>query len=256
MARLANQMKQLYAMCATALVMGRADLDGADDVGFDIELPIFTVGQTAELANIHPQTLRQYDRLGLVRPQRTDGGARRYCLRDIARLNRAQRLRQDEGINLSGIARILVLEENRQLRREVKRMQTSSRRAFSPQAVTAISWRYNAPTAPASGATPSAAKPANCPAAILPPISLPAPPATPTTLPPTPSPWSCGVGESGRIASIPSPFVKLFVISHRAAAKSTNLLDGDVKVCYGDVRKPIRKGCFRLRRYVPNPSNL
>ena len=51
MARLANQMKQLYAMCATALVMGRADLDGADDVGFDIELPIFTVGQTAELAN-------------------------------------------------------------------------------------------------------------------------------------------------------------------------------------------------------------
>ena len=41
MARLANQMKQLYAMCATALVMGRADLDGADDVGFDIELPIF-----------------------------------------------------------------------------------------------------------------------------------------------------------------------------------------------------------------------
>lgn len=92
MARLANQMKQLYAMCATALVMGRADLDGADDVGFDIELPIFTVGQTAELANIHPQTLRQYDRLGLVRPQRTDGGARRYCLRDIARLTRAQRL--------------------------------------------------------------------------------------------------------------------------------------------------------------------
>ena len=106
MARLANQMKQLYAMCATALVMGRADLDGADDVGFDIELPIFTVGQTAELANIHPQTLRQY-------------------LRDIARLTRAQRLSQDEGINLSGIARILVLEEeNRQLRREVKRMQT------------------------------------------------------------------------------------------------------------------------------------
>ena len=67
MARLANQMKQLYAMCATALVMGRADLDGADDVGFDIELPIFTVGQTAELANIHPQTLRPYDRLGFVR---------------------------------------------------------------------------------------------------------------------------------------------------------------------------------------------
>ncbi|MBT1169698.1 MULTISPECIES: helix-turn-helix transcriptional regulator [Bifidobacterium] len=127
MARTANQMRQLYAMCATALVMGRADLDGADEVGFDIELPIFTVGQAAELAGIHPQTLRQYDRLGLVRPQRTDGGARRYCLRDIARLTRAQRLSQDEGINLSGIARILSLEEeNRQLRREVKRMQSAN----------------------------------------------------------------------------------------------------------------------------------
>ena len=64
MARLANQMKQLYAMCATALVMGRADLDGADDVGFDIELPIFTVGQTAELANIHPSPSVRPPRFG------------------------------------------------------------------------------------------------------------------------------------------------------------------------------------------------
>jgi MerR family transcriptional regulator/heat shock protein HspR len=126
MARLANQTRQLYAMCATALVIGRADLDGADDVGFDIELPVFTVGQTAELADIHPQTLRQYDRMDLIRPQRTEGGARRYCLRDIARLARAQHLSQEEGVNLAGIARILELEEeNRQLRRDVKRAQTS-----------------------------------------------------------------------------------------------------------------------------------
>lgn len=177
MARLANQMKQLYAMCATALVMGRADLDGADDVGFDIELPIFTVGQTAELANIHPQTLRQYDRLGLVRPQRTDGGARRYCLRDIARLTRAQRLSQDEGINLSGIARILVLEEeNRQLRREVKRMQTGDQESVFAAGRDGNIVEVQRSNRAASGATPSAAKPANCPAAILPPISLPAPP--------------------------------------------------------------------------------
>ena len=194
MARLANQMKQLYAMCATALVMGRADLDGADDVGFDIELPIFTVGQTAELANIHPQTLRQYDRLGLVRPQRTDGGARRYCLRDIARLTRAQRLSQDEASTFP-VSRAFWSSKKRIANCAAKSnaCKPATRRAFSPQAVTAISWRYNAPTAPASGATPSAAKPANCPAAILPPISLPAPPATPTTLPPTPSPWSCGL---------------------------------------------------------------
>lgn len=82
----------LYDMCAMAIVAGRADLDGADEVGFDIELPMFTVGRAGELANVHPQTLRQYDRLGLVVPQRTDGGARRYSLRDIARLAKAQQL--------------------------------------------------------------------------------------------------------------------------------------------------------------------
>lgn len=220
MARLANQMKQLYAMCATALVMGRADLDGADDVGFDIELPIFTVGQTAELANIHPQTLRQYDRLGLVRPQRTDGGARRYCLRDIARLTRAQRLSQDEGINLSGIARILVLEEeNRQLRREVKRMQTGDQESVFAAGRDGNIVEIQRSNRARLWRNAIRRETRELPAAILPPISLPAPPATPTTLPPTPSPWSCGVGESGRIASIPSPFVKLFVISHRAAAE-------------------------------------
>ena len=78
----------------------QADLDGADEVGFDIELPMFTVGRAGELANVHPQTLRQYDRLGLVVPQRTDGGARRYSLRDISRLAKAQQLSQEEGINL------------------------------------------------------------------------------------------------------------------------------------------------------------
>ena len=119
-ARAARQAKMLYDMCAMALVAGRADLDGADEVGFDIELPMFTVGRAGELANVHPQTLRQYDRLGLVVPQRTDGGARRYSLRDIARLAKSQQLSQEEGINLSGIARILSLEEeNRELRRQL-----------------------------------------------------------------------------------------------------------------------------------------
>ena len=173
-----------------------------------------------ELANIHPQTLRQYDRLGLVRPQRTDGGARRYCLRDIARLTRAQRLSQDEGINLSGIARILVLEEeNRQLRREVKRMQTGDQESVFAagrdgnivevqRSNRARLWRnaIRRETRELPGRDTAADIAAGATG-------------DPTTLPPTPSPWSCGVGESGRIASIPSPFVKLFVISHRAAAE-------------------------------------
>ena len=81
----------------------------------------------AELAHIHPQTLRQYDRLGLVVPQRTDGGARRYSLRDVSRLAHAQQLSQDEGINLAGITRILDLEEeNRELRRQVARLRKPS----------------------------------------------------------------------------------------------------------------------------------
>ena len=127
MARVAQQVRQLYEMCAVALVSGRAHLDGASEVRFDVELPVFTVGRAAELAHIHPQTLRQYDRLGLVVPQRTDGGARRYSLRDVSRLAHAQQLSQDEGINLAGITRILDLEEeNRELHRQVARLRKPS----------------------------------------------------------------------------------------------------------------------------------
>jgi MerR family transcriptional regulator/heat shock protein HspR len=65
----------------------------------------------AELAGMHPQTLRQYDRLGLVSPRRTAKRGRRYSARDIARLRLVQRLSQDEGINLEGIRRILRMQE-------------------------------------------------------------------------------------------------------------------------------------------------
>ena len=93
------------------------------DQDIDEEAPIFAIAVAAELSGMHPQTLRQYDRLGLVTPQRTEGGARRYSLRDIHRLVQAQRLSQDEGVNLAGVARILELEEgNRQLRRQNKRL--------------------------------------------------------------------------------------------------------------------------------------
>ena len=132
-ARAARQIKRLYEMCAMAIVAGRADLDGAAEVGFDIELPVFSVGAAGELANVHPQTLRQYDRLGLVVPQRTEGGARRYSLRDISRLAQAQQLSQEEGVNLAGITRILELEEeNRELRRQVERLRRQVERLRKP----------------------------------------------------------------------------------------------------------------------------
>lgn len=72
--------------------------------------PIYVISKAAELAGMHPQTLRQYDRLGLVSPRRTSGRGRRYSKRDVAQLVEIQRLSHDEGINLAGIKRILDLE--------------------------------------------------------------------------------------------------------------------------------------------------
>ncbi|MEE6271770.1 heat shock protein transcriptional repressor HspR [Georgenia wangjunii] len=74
------------------------------------DVPIFVISVAAELANMHPQTLRQYDRLGIVSPQRTRGRGRRYSARDVALLREVQRLSQEEGVNLAGIKRILDLE--------------------------------------------------------------------------------------------------------------------------------------------------
>ena len=74
------------------------------------ETRTFLIPVAAELAGMHPQTLRQYDRLGLVSPGRAPGRGRRYSLRDVAKLREVQRLSQEEGINLAGIKRILALE--------------------------------------------------------------------------------------------------------------------------------------------------
>lgn len=71
----------------------------------------YVISVAAQLAGMHPQTLRQYDRLGIVIPARTKGRGRRYTPRDVERLRQVQRLSQDEGINLEGIRRILELEE-------------------------------------------------------------------------------------------------------------------------------------------------
>ncbi|MFI2753767.1 heat shock protein transcriptional repressor HspR [Cellulomonas sp. P22] len=71
---------------------------------------VYVISVAAELAGMHPQTLRQYDRLGIVSPRRTRGRGRRYSWRDIEQLREVQRLSQDEGVNLAGIKRILDLE--------------------------------------------------------------------------------------------------------------------------------------------------
>ena len=69
----------------------------------------FLISVAAELAGMHAQTLRTYDRLGLVSPRRSSGGGRRYSQRDVDLLREVQRLSQDEGVNLAGIKRIIEL---------------------------------------------------------------------------------------------------------------------------------------------------
>jgi MerR family transcriptional regulator/heat shock protein HspR len=95
----------------------------------DDTTPVFVISVAAQLAGMHPQTLRQYDRLGLVSPGRTPGRGRRYSARDVAMLREVQRLSQEEGVNLAGIKRILELsvevadlrEELEQARAELQR---------------------------------------------------------------------------------------------------------------------------------------
>ena len=75
----------------------------------DERTPVFAIQAAADLAGMHPQTLRQYDRLGLVSPKRTAGQSRRYSLHDVAQLREIARL-SAEGLNLVGVQRILELE--------------------------------------------------------------------------------------------------------------------------------------------------
>ncbi|SNY63446.1 heat shock protein transcriptional repressor HspR [Actinoplanes sp. CA-054009] len=72
---------------------------------------VLIISVAARLAGMHPQTLRQYDRLGLVQPGRAGGGGRRYSERDVALLREVQRLSQEDGVNLAGVKRIIGLEQ-------------------------------------------------------------------------------------------------------------------------------------------------
>ena len=82
--------------------------------------PLFVISVAAELSNMHPQTLRQYDRMGLVSPTRTLGQSRRYTMTDVAKLREISRLSQ-EGVSLEGIRRVLELvTENQDLKNRVR----------------------------------------------------------------------------------------------------------------------------------------
>ncbi|HWL64539.1 MAG TPA: helix-turn-helix transcriptional regulator [Actinomycetota bacterium] len=94
----------------------------------DPDRATFVISIAAELAGVHPQTLRVYERKGLVQPQRTEGNMRRYSQNDIERLRRIQELTQ-EGLNLAGVMRVIELE------RELARMGRLYERALADVAV-------------------------------------------------------------------------------------------------------------------------
>jgi MerR family transcriptional regulator/heat shock protein HspR len=73
----------------------------------DEHAKVLLISVAAQLAGMHPQTLRQYDRMGLVEPGRSAGGGRRYSMRDVALLREIQRLSQEDGVNLAGVKRII-----------------------------------------------------------------------------------------------------------------------------------------------------
>ena len=115
------------------------------------EARTFLISVAAELAGMHAQTLRTYDRLGLVTPGRTGGGGRRYSARDVALLREVQRLSQDEGVNLAGIKRIIELTNQvealqgrlKEMAAEIEALSRNQRRdlAVVPKSTAVVVWK-------------------------------------------------------------------------------------------------------------------
>ena len=117
----------------------------------DLDAPVYVISIVARMVGMHAQTLRTYDRLGLVRPQRTSGGGRRYSAHDVALLREVQRLSQDEGVNLAGIKRIIELTNQvealqsrvAELTQEVEHLRAGARRdvAVAPKSTALVVWQ-------------------------------------------------------------------------------------------------------------------
>ncbi|MFL0181901.1 MULTISPECIES: heat shock protein transcriptional repressor HspR [unclassified Mycobacterium] len=111
----------------------------------------FLISVAAELAGMHAQTLRTYDRIGLVSPQRSSGGGRRYSERDVDLLREVQRLSHDEGVNLAGIKRIIELTNQvealqsrvKEMNAELEMLRANQRReiAVVPKSTAVVVWQ-------------------------------------------------------------------------------------------------------------------
>lgn len=111
----------------------------------------FLISVAAELAGMHAQTLRTYDRIGLVSPRRSSGGGRRYSERDVDLLREVQRLSHDEGVNLAGIKRIIELTNQvealqsrvKEMAAELETLRAKQRReiAVMPKSTAVVVWQ-------------------------------------------------------------------------------------------------------------------
>jgi MerR family transcriptional regulator, heat shock protein HspR len=115
------------------------------------EARTFLISVAAEQAGMHAQTLRTYDRLGLVSPGRSSGGGRRYSQHDVELLREVQRLSQDEGVNLAGIKRIIELTNQvaalqarlQEMAAEIEALRANQRRdvAVVPKSTAVVVWQ-------------------------------------------------------------------------------------------------------------------
>lgn len=93
------------------------------EISIDDERGVFMISVAAELAHMHPQTLRIYEARGLIRPKRSPKNTRLYSQRDVELLRRIQRMTSEEGLNLAGVETVLALEQRvEKLRRELEQM--------------------------------------------------------------------------------------------------------------------------------------
>ncbi len=93
------------------------------EISIDDERGVFMISVAAELAEMHPQTLRMYEARGLIAPKRSPKNTRLYSQRDVERLQRIQRMTSEEGLNLAGVETVLALEERvEKMRAELERM--------------------------------------------------------------------------------------------------------------------------------------
>jgi len=119
------------------------------------EARTFLISVAAELAGMHAQTLRTYDRLGLVSPRRSSGGGRRYSQHDVELLREVQRLSQDEGVNLAGIKRIIELTNHvealqlrlKEMAAEIEVLRANQRRdiVVVPKSTAVVVWQPRHP---------------------------------------------------------------------------------------------------------------